>query len=78
MTNRYYILPYPNLNSSVWNIIVGTTETQRLNVQGNKVVVKLPLGDIKQHAILNGIQEYTHVEILVEMAKSTWTQTEIL
>lgn len=74
MNNRYYILPYPNVNSAIWDIVVQTPETLRTNLQGNKCVVKLYVGDEQQHQMLNGFTEYTHSEILAEMAKPEWTE----
>lgn len=70
--NRYFILPHPNQNSDLWDIIIGDKDSQRTNNLGNKIVVKLPVGDNTDHPILNGIKEYTHDEILIEMNKSTW------
>ena len=74
MNNRYYILPYPNVNSAIWDIIVETPETLRTNLQGNFCVVKLYIGDETQHPILNGFTEYTHEEILVEMTTPEWQE----
>jgi len=74
MNNRYYILPYPNINSKIWDIIVESPETLRTNLQGNFCVVKLYIGDERQHGILNGFTEYTHTEILAEMATPEWQQ----
>ena len=77
MNNRYFILPYPNVNSGIWNIVVEEPATLRTNVQGNFCVVKLYSGDETDHPLLNGFTEYTHAEILVEMAKPEWTPEEI-
>lgn len=73
MINRYYILPLPNNHSSLWDIVVEDETTVRKNNLQTKMVVKLPIGDNEQHPILNGIKEYTHEDILVEMAKAEWT-----
>jgi hypothetical protein len=75
--NRYFILPYPNLNSGIWDLIVEEPTTLTTNLQGNFCVVKLYKGDEADHALLNGFTEYTHEEILVEMAKPEWTDNEI-
>ena len=77
MNNRYFILPYPNVQSAIWDIVVEEPATLRTNVQGNFCVVKLYMGDETDHPLLNGFTEYTHAEILVEMAKPEWTE-EIL
>jgi len=45
----------------------------RYSVDGNKAVVKY--NEIKP-SFLDGKTEYTHTEILVEMAKSAWTVAE--
>lgn len=74
INNRYYILPYPNVNSAIWDIIVENPATLRTNNQGNKCVVKLYEGDEQQHQLLNGFKEYDHAGILVEMAKAEWTE----
>ena len=74
MNNRYYILPYPNVQSAIWDIIVEDPATLRTNLLGNFCVVKLYMGDETDHPILNGFTEYTHTEILVEMAKPEWTE----
>jgi hypothetical protein len=71
--NRYFIGVLPNNNmAQIYNIIVGTPETQRSNNINNKVVVKLPLGDNTNHAVLNSFQEYTHEQVLVELLKLEW------
>lgn len=74
MNNRYYILPYPNVQSAIWDIVVEEPATLRTNLQGNKCVVKLYIGDENDHQMLNGFTEYTHEEVLVEMAKPEWTE----
>lgn len=74
ITNRYFILPYPNVNSGIWDLIIETPETLRTNLAGTFCVVKLPVGDTDNHQLLNGFPEYTRAEILVEMAKDTWSE----
>jgi hypothetical protein len=76
MMNRYFILPYPNLNSALWAIIVERPETLRTNLQGNFCVVKLYSGDEENHASLNGFTEYTHEEILeyLDNNASEWNE----
>ena len=74
MNNRYYILPYPNVNSGIWDIVVESPATLRTNNVGNFCVVKLYSGDEQQHQLLNGFTEYTHEEILVEMATPEWQE----
>ena len=72
MENRYFILPFPNVNSAIWDIVVQSPSTLRTNNIGNKCVVKLHLGDMTNHQILNGFKEYTHSEILTELSKAEW------
>lgn len=76
MNNRYYILPFPNVNSKIWDIVVQKPETLRTNIQGNKCVVKLYKGDETQHQALNGFTEYDHAGILnyLEVNKAEWTE----
>lgn len=74
MNNRYFILPYPNVQSAVWDIVVEEPTTLRTNLQGSFCVVKLYMGDETDHPILNGFTEHTHAEILVEMTKPEWTE----
>lgn len=74
ITNRYYILPYPNVNSGIWDIVVESPATLRTNLAGTFCVVKLYSGDEQQHPLLNGFTEYNHTEILVEMATPEWTE----
>lgn len=78
MTNRYFILPYPNINSGIWNFIVETPTTLRTNIQGNFCVIKLYKGDEEDHPLLNGFPEYTHAEILTEInGNPDWENDEL-
>lgn len=76
MNRRYFILPYPNVNSAIWDIVVQKPETLRSNLIGNKCIVKLFTGDDKQHQVLNGFTEYNHEGIInyLEVNKSEWTE----
>ena len=60
----------------MWDIVVGDESTQRMNNQGDKIVVKLAYNDTKQHAILSGIKEYTQAEILQYLNDnaSSWSE----
>jgi len=74
MLNRYFIIEKSNPNyNTIINCIVGEEETQRESLDGLSVVVKLPLNDVENHTCLNGLTEYTHSEIKVEMRKPEWT-----
>lgn len=74
MNNRYFILPYPKVQSAIWDIVAEEPATLRTNNRGNFCVVKLYTGDERKHGILNGFTEYTHTEILAEMATPEWQQ----
>lgn len=69
-------MPVPNNHSQLWDIVVGTEETQRYNNQGNKMIVKLYVDDEQNHQILNGFTEYTHAEILEVLQSSEWQINE--
>lgn len=71
MNNRYFTLPYPNINSAIWDLIVESPETLRTNLQGNKCIIKLYAGDEQDHQLLNGFTEYTHTEILQYLVDNT-------
>lgn len=76
--NRYFIIEKtdPNYNTII-DCMVGNEETQRESLDGTKVVVKLPLNDVENHTCLNGITEYSHSEILVELQKPEWYEEDI-
>ena len=63
-TNRYFILPYPNVNSGIWDIVVQSPDSLRTNNIGNQCIVKLYVGDTDDHQLLNGFTEYDHAGIL--------------
>ena len=77
MRNRYFILPFPNVNSAIWDIVVESPDTIRKNLQGNKCIVKLYLGDERQHSILAGAQELTHQEAYELVRTADWLNEEI-
>ena len=72
--NFYYILPYPNINSSIWDLIVETPSELRTNNNGNKCIVKLYSGDTTNHSIFNGITKYTHEEIKDILKAPEWVK----
>lgn len=66
------ILPLPNANAAVWDIVVqnSRTVTNKLNT---KMLVKLPEGDDgSSHDIFNGVPKYTYSQITAELKKSEW------
>jgi hypothetical protein len=75
-TNRYYIINSedPNL-PQIEAVIVGDPNTQRYNLDGSKLVVKLHQGDHKEYPFLDGVQEYNHEQILEALNNSEWQQT---
>lgn len=78
--NRYFVVNVPNPNmTQVYEIIVGEAETQRTSLDGTKMIVKLPLGDDSNHAVLNAATEYDHAGILqyIKDNLSEW-QEEII
>jgi hypothetical protein len=77
ITNRYFILPYPNVNSGLWDIIVQTPTSLRTNLIGSKCIVKLPVGDTQDHPLLNGFTEYDHAGILQYLIdnEEDWNET---
>lgn len=77
--NRYFIFPLPNSHSKLWDIVVQDENTVRKNLLETKMIVKLYTGDEENHPMLNGIQEYTHTEILqyLEDNSNEW-QEEII
>jgi len=78
MLNRYFIANVHNPNmSQIYDICVGKESTQRFSLDGTKVVVKLPLGDTNNYGVLTTAIEYTHAEILIEMAKAEWGEVTI-
>ena len=77
MGNKYYILATGQLNILERNEIVQSLETVRYNLAGNKFVCKTKIGT-EYFAFMNPNTELTHAEVLIEMAKPTWTlDTEI-
>lgn len=77
MKNRYFILPVPNKNSSIWDIVVEDINTIKKNIQGNKCMVKLYLGDERQHNILVGAEELTYEQAHELIRSSEWKNEEI-
>jgi hypothetical protein len=77
--SRYFIFPLPNSHSKLWDIVVQDENTVRKNLLETKMIVKLYMGDEENHPMLNGIQEYTHTEILqyLEDNSNEW-QEEII
>ena len=75
--NRYFIIDLPNPNMlQIYDIVVGDTTTQRTSLDGTKIMVKLPEGDDTNYGILQNATEYTHEEIIIELAKPEWSKQE--
>lgn len=70
--NTYFILPLPNNHSTLWSVVVENANTVRKNNQQTKMIIKVPVGTTETHPILNGVQSYTHAEILTELQKTEW------
>ena len=77
MENKYFIasLPTPALKV-ILKHCVEDINTVRYSVDKSKAVFKLPKGAEKP-ASFNAFTEYTHTEILTQMATSEWTPPEI-
>ena len=73
MNNRWFIdnLPNPNM-SQIYDIVVGTSTSQVVSLDGKKIMVKLPEGDTNNYGILQNATEYTYEEIKIEKAKPEW------
>ena len=71
--NRYYIinLPFENIEE-LYSIIVGLPESQRLNNNSTKMVIKLKTGDESIYSILEGIEEFNYSQILIELQNLEW------
>ena len=49
MLNRYFIIEKTDINyNDIIDCIVGSEETQRSSLDGTKIVVKLPLQDVRK------------------------------
>jgi hypothetical protein len=73
MHNRYFIIDTndPNL-LEIERIIVGRLSEQRLSIDKQLMVIKLPEGDHNEYAILAQYQEYNHEEILNALNNDRW------
>tara|TARA_Y100000593_G_scaffold35877_1_gene70034 strand:- start:241 stop:477 length:237 start_codon:yes stop_codon:yes gene_type:complete len=71
MSRSYVILDASEAGDIVFSEVDETSsDTLRYNVAGTKTVVKFE-GDTP--SFLEGKTQYTHAQILTEMAKSEWT-----
>lgn len=77
INNQYFIasLPDPALKA-ILKQCVENINTVRKSLDGTKAVFKLPLGATKP-ASFNAFTEYTHSEVLIELAKPEWTSNII-
>jgi hypothetical protein len=62
--HRYFLgaLPHSEM-AKVYEVIVGTLNSQRPTSKNNRIWVKLPIGDTKKHACLSSFKEYTYEEM---------------
>lgn len=76
MNNRYFIasLPAPALKV-ILKHCVESIDSVRYSVDGSNAVFKLPIGAEKPSSF-NAFTEYTHEEILIQMAKPEWSPPE--
>jgi len=61
------------LNTLISNAIQTSKDTLRKTLDGNKAILKWD-GDTP--SVFDGMDTYTHSEILTELAKSTWTEPD--
>ena len=61
------------LNTLISNAIQTSKDTLRKTLDGNKAILKWD-GDTP--SVYDGMDTYTHSEILTELAKSTWTEPD--
>ena len=61
------------LNTLISNAIQTSKDTLRKTLDGNKAILKWD-GDTP--SVFDGMDTYTHSEILTELAKSTWTRSD--
>lgn len=65
------MVDYP-IDSNVLGVIVGDNTTQRVNNLGDKVFVKLQVGDLNNYSFLEGSPEYNYNTVKIELQKSEW------
>lgn len=72
--NRYFIVNAtdPNLDEII-GICIGCSQSQRYNIAGTQLVVKLPEGDHENHPTLQQYMEYDHEQILQALNNIEWT-----
>jgi hypothetical protein len=76
ITNKYYIGPNPNEQSFIWDEVVESFLTVRYNIAGNKVVIKTPVGS--EVDLAPAFKEYTHDQVLIELANPEWTNEDVV
>tara|TARA_Y100000310_G_scaffold281071_1_gene301261 strand:- start:33 stop:302 length:270 start_codon:yes stop_codon:yes gene_type:complete len=65
--------PNEQLENLVANAIQTSVSTLRKSLNGAKAILKWD-GDTP--GVFDGMTTYSHAEILIEMAKSTWTEAD--
>lgn len=79
MLNLYCIIELPNPNMiKIYDVVVGDQTGQRTSLDGTKVMVKLPLGDLGETGILTNEIKITHVQAKAELRKPEWTDYSVL
>ena len=73
--NRYYIIEAndPNIDE-ILTFTVGLPSTQRYNIDGTQLVIKLHHDDHEQHPQLSQYTEYSHDDILPIMNGPEWSE----
>ena len=72
--NRYFIINNDDPNKEeIITFSVGSDNSQRYNIAGNQLVVKLCEGDHLEHPQLQQYEEYEHEQILEALNNIEWT-----
>ena len=71
--NRYYIVDASDDNlEEIIKVSVGNLYSQRYNLDGTKLVIKLCEGDHDDYPFLDGYTEYNHDDILIALNTDEW------
>ena len=77
--SRYFIIEKNNPNhDSIMDCIVKPSDVKLESLDGSMFWVKLPLKDLDNHDCLDGIKEFTHIEMKLERKKPEWQKDEII
>lgn len=75
MDNRYYEINVPNPNMiKIYDIVVGSATSQKLSLDGTKMIIKLPLADETNHGILNSATELTRDQAVAKVQSAEYSK----